>query len=99
MAGKKDEFSEDIREDRFVGGLESAPGFPSDDAAIPEVLYQVLEGKVYLLQSWKDGSSLRGELKLEDLENLVGSPPKAGWYDAAGKYLGSAAPTASWLDG
>ena len=80
--GRDDEF----RVDRFT---DFAPGMPLDPDAIPEVRYQVLEGRVHLLQRWKDGTTLRGEIELRTLENLVGAPPQEGWYNALGHYLGA----------
>lgn len=86
-----------FRVERFVGGLESAIGMPTDPNAIPKVRYQVLNGKVFLLQHWKDGSTLRGEIELQTLANLAGGAPQEGWYDATGTYLGSE-PDLGWLE-
>jgi hypothetical protein len=72
-------------------------GMPTDPDAIPEVHYQVLGEKVYQLQSWKDGSTVRGEIEMQTLANLMGgATPQEGWYDVLGNYLG-AVPDADWL--
>lgn len=67
-----------------------APGVPLDQDAIPEVLFQVLLGRVYTLTRWKDGSTVRGEIPLAELEALAGKPvTREGWYDVLGRYLGA----------
>lgn len=66
-----------------------APGVPIDSDAIPVLRYQALLGRVYVLQRWKSGASVRGEMPLAELEALVGGGVKEGWYNALGKYLGS----------
>ncbi len=96
MKRTRDRMNRGFRVERFVGGLESAIGMPSDPNAIPEVRYQVLGEKVFLLQHWKDGSTLRGEIELQTLADLAGGAPQEGWYDATGRYLGSS-PEADWL--
>lgn len=84
-----DKKSSGFRVERFVGGLESAIGMPSDPDAIPEVRYQVLGDKVFSLQHWKDDSTLRGEIELQTLADLAGiSPRKAGmtcWVPISGR--------------
>lgn len=66
-----------------------APGVPLDTDAIPELLYQVLLGRVYSRLTWKDGSTSRGEVELADLESIAGQPiTREGWYDAMGRYIG-----------
>lgn len=87
--GRDDEF----RVERFT---DFAPGMPLDPNAIPEVHYQVLAEKVFLLQRWKNGSTLRGEIEMETLAQRIGSQPQEGWYDVLGTYLG-AAPDFDWL--
>jgi hypothetical protein len=70
-----------------------APGVPDDPDAVPELLYQVLLGRVYTLTRWRDGSTARGEVSLADLEAVAGGTvSKEGWYDALGKYLGGELP-------
>lgn len=77
----------------WEGKTSWAPGVPDDPDAIPELLYQVILGRVHTLTRWKDGSTSRGEVTLQDLEALAGQAiTKEGWYDALGKYLGSEAP-------
>ena len=98
MKPTRDRKSSGFRVERFVGGLDSAIGMPADPYAIPEVRYQVLGEKVFLLQHWKDGSTLRGEIELQTLADLAGSSLQEGWYDATGRYLG-AVPEADWLKG
>jgi hypothetical protein len=65
-----------------------AIGVPEDPDAIPEVRYQLLQGRVYTLKTWRDGSTIRGEIDLDTLAVVVGSTPQEGWYDALGNYLG-----------
>lgn len=97
MKRTRDKFSDRIRTERFTGGLESAIGMPSDPDAIPEVRYQVLGEKVFLLQHWKNGSSLRSEIEMQTLVSLMGgSVPREGWYDVTGAYLGPE-PDPGWL--
>lgn len=98
MKRTRDRKSSGFRVERFVGGLDSAIGMPIDPNAIPEVRYQVLDGTVFLLQHWKDGSTLRGEIEMETLAQLIGAPPQEGWYDVTGAYLGSVLDLA-WLRG
>lgn len=70
-----------------------APGVPDDPDAIPELLYQVLEGKVHTRLTWRDGSVSRGEVPLADLAAVAGKTiTKEGWYDALGKYIGAEPP-------
>ena len=73
----------------WIGKTDFAPGVPVDPASIPQVRYQALHGNVYTLAQWQDGSTARGEVPLAELEALVGSPPKEGWYDSDGTYLGA----------
>lgn len=66
------------------------PGVPEDEDAIPEILYQVLLGNVYTLTRWKDSSTARGQMTLQDLEARLGfTVVKEGWYSVMGDYLGS----------
>jgi len=65
------------------------PGMPDDLTQIPTLVYQVIEGRVFTLEKWPNGTTTRGEATLEALQRLHGSAPKAGWYSASGKYLGS----------
>lgn len=70
-----------------------APGVPDDPDAVPELLYQVLLGRVYTLTRWTDGSTARGEVPLADLEAVAGKPvTREGWYDALGAYVGPELP-------
>lgn len=70
-----------------------APGVSDDPDAVPELLYQVLLGRVYTLTRWRDGSTARGEVPLADLEGVAGKPvTKEGWYDALGSYVGPELP-------
>jgi len=72
-----------------------APGVPDDPEAIPELYYQALLGRVYTLTRWKDGSTARGEVTLEDLGAVAGSAIyKEGWYDALGAFIGAELPGA-----
>ncbi len=41
-----------------------APGVPDDPDAVPELLYQVLLGKVFTLTRWRDGSTHGARLHL-----------------------------------
>lgn len=77
----------------WPGKMSFAPGVPDDPDAIPELLYQVLLGRVFTLTRWRDGSTARGELPLAEFEKLTGSTvAKEGWYDALGQYIGSELP-------
>lgn len=77
----------------WEGKTDFAPGVPDDQDAIPELFYQVLLGRVYTLTRWKDGSTARGEVTLQELEQLADAAiTKEGWYDALVKYLGSELP-------
>ena len=70
-----------------------APGVPDDLGAVPELLYQVLLGRVFTLMRWRDGSTARGETQLANLEAVAGSAvTREGWYDALGKYIGPELP-------
>jgi hypothetical protein len=66
-----------------------APGVPDDPGAVPDTYYQVLLGNVYTLTRWADGSTVRGEVQLAELEVLVGGPLREGWYGTTGGYLGT----------
>jgi hypothetical protein len=80
------------RMDQFI------PGMPDDPAELPELLFQVMLGKVYSINRWPDESTARGELTLAELEERFGEPVvKEGWYSATGEYLG-AQPPGSLLD-
>jgi len=72
----------------WAGKVEFAPGVPLDPADVPKLRYQTIMGRVYVLQRWPDGSTVRGEITLQELEALVGSQVREGWYDALGNYLG-----------
>lgn len=65
-----------------------APGVPEKEDAGPMLRYQALLGRVYMLQTWPNGSSARGEIPLAQLEALAGGPVKEGWYNALGEWLG-----------
>jgi hypothetical protein len=66
------------------------PGMPADPDKIPQLRYQVIGGRVYSLQKWRDGSSARGEIGLDVLERLRGKPvTREGWYDALGEWIGA----------
>jgi hypothetical protein len=74
----------------WEGKTSFMPGVPDDEDAIPEVLYQVLLGNVYVLTRWKDGSTARGQILLQDLEDRLGfTIVKEGWYDVLGTYKGA----------
>lgn len=88
MAGEQGDNEFEAGE-HWDGKTSFAPGVPDDQDAVPEVLYQVLLGRVFTLTRWKDGSTARGEVALADLEALSGGPiTKEGWYDVLGRYLG-----------
>lgn len=77
----------------WVDKTSFAPGVPDDLGAVPELLYQVLLGRVFTLTRWRDGSTARGEVQLADLEAVAGSAvTREGWYDALGKYIGPELP-------
>lgn len=69
------------------------PGMPEDLSELPELLFQVILGRVYVLNRWPNESTTRGELTLEELETRFGSRvTKEGWYSASGVYLGAHPP-------
>lgn len=74
------------------------PGMPDDLSSLPELLFQVILGKVYSVSRWPNESTTRGEMTLAELEARFGEPVlKEGWYSASGNYLG-ANPPGSLLD-
>lgn len=74
--------------------LERMAYLPVDESTLPDTKYFVVGGKVFSSKRWKDGSIARGEITLQQLEGLAGSPiSKEGFYDFDGTYLG---PT--WTD-
>lgn len=75
---------------RWAEKTEHAIGMPSDPDAIPTRRYQVLHGSVFTLVVWKDGSTARGQVDLEVMQDLVGKDValREGWYDALGNFLG-----------
>lgn len=69
------------------------PGMPDDISLLPELLFQVVLGKVYSINRWPDETTARGELTLAELEARFGeSILKEGWYSASGAYLGAQPP-------
>jgi hypothetical protein len=66
-------------------------GLPSDLSQLPTLRYQALQGRVFTLQVWPDGSTVRGEVEVTHLEGLAGGGIKEGWYDALGNFLGAEA--------
>lgn len=92
MAGETDDRSFEPGPD-WADKTSFAPGVPDDQDAVPELLYQVLLGRVFTLTRWRDGSTARGEVPLTDLEAVAGSTvTREGWYDALGKYVGPELP-------
>ena len=70
-----------------------APGVPDDPGLLPTTLYQALAGRVYTLVTYPDESTVRGEIPLEQLEDIVGSGRVLeGWYSITGEYLGEHPP-------
>lgn len=53
----------------------------------PTLRFQVLLGRVYVLQKWDNGSAAHLETETSHLEKLHGSKIQDGWYDANGVYL------------
>lgn len=79
----------ELRTDRWKEKTDFIPGFVPGETDIPELRYQVLSGNVYTLQVWRDGSTARGQMTLDELEGQLGKRvTKQGWYDHAGTYLG-----------
>ena len=77
MAGETDDRSFEPGPD-WADKTSFAPGVPDDPDAVPELLYQVLLGRVFTLTRWRDGSTARGEVPLADLERdhpTSGLPP------------------------
>lgn len=89
MAADDDDGFDGFGSARWRDKTNYAPGVPDDPDAIPEVRFQVLLGRVHVLKRWRDGSTVRGELDLDFIEGLSGAPPREGWYDALGTYLGA----------
>lgn len=86
---RKDGWGEGILPEELREKYAFAPGVPTDPAAIPTVRFQVLGGRVYTLEVWKDGSTVRGEMPLADLSHRFGRKvEQEGWYDVLGTYLG-----------
>ena len=83
-----------LRTDRWKEKTNFVPGLVFDEdgkADIPDLRFQVLGGKVFSIQTWRDGSTGRGEMSLEDLGKKLGKNiTKEGWYDFDGTYLGLA---------
>lgn len=77
---------EEIR--RWKEKTDYVPGLASD-TDIPEVRFQVQGPQVYTLQVWRDGTTARGQMTLEQLAAYLGQPiTKEGWYDHTGRYYG-----------
>ena len=71
-----------------------APGMPDDPGLLPTTLYQALAGRVYTLVTWSDGSTVHGEVPLQQLEDIVGKGNvREGWYSISGFYLGGQPPS------
>lgn len=67
-----------------------APGQPASWDEAPTLIYQVLAGRVFTLKTWPDGSSARGEVTLEVLEDLTGEKiTREGFYNALGEFQGA----------
>jgi hypothetical protein len=88
MAGENDDVPFELTA-RLLDKMDFAPGVPDDPDAVPSLYYQALLGNVYTLQRWKDGSTVRGEVPLADLEALTGGSLREGWYSASGQFLGA----------
>jgi len=89
MSGEEEERPEGQWDDR----TDFAPGLPLDPADAPETLYQALLGRVYTLQRRRDGTRSRGEVPLQQLQDLLGDRPvREGWYSASGDWLGAHPP-------
>lgn len=62
------------------------------EAPAPTLRYQLLQGQVYSLQIWTDGSTMRGQVPISELEDRVGVAPgtalEEGWYNAFGEFMG-----------
>lgn len=70
--------------------MDFAPGVPTDPSVIPELCYQLLNGQVFTLMVWRSGSTARGSVPMQELQDRVGSSElEEGWYNALGEYLGS----------
>ncbi len=73
----------------WEGKTDFLVGVPDDPAEAPMTYYQALQGNVYTLTMWRDGSTARGEVPLSVLEALIGKGVKEGWYNATGAFLGT----------
>lgn len=76
---------------RWVEKTAYAPGVPDDPKLIPTLRYLKQGDRVYTLQKWRDGATVRGEVKvdaLNDLRQEEGEATEDGWYNALGIFLG-----------
>lgn len=74
-------------DDRFMGAI----GLPVDLSELPTTRYLLAYGRVWTTTTWPDESTARGEVPLQQLQDLAGEDVKLreGWYDATGAYLGT----------
>lgn len=85
-----DEFTQE-EIDRWREKTDFVPGL-GQDVDVPETRFQVQGPQVYTLQVWRDGSTARGQITLDQFEAYLGAPvKKEGWYDHLGNYLGDEA--------
>ena len=62
-------------------------------SSLPELFFQVILGKAFILNRWPNESTSRGETTIAELEARFGAPlSKEGWYSASGAYLGTQLP-------
>ncbi len=55
----------------------------------PVMRYQLLQGRIFTLQLFPDGSTARGEVGREEFEAYTSRPlGDEGWYDPFGEFLG-----------
>ena len=76
----------------WEGKMSFLPGMPDDLSQMPTLHYQLIQGRVFTLLRWPNGSVSRGEVPLQQLRNLTQEPLEDGWYSSAATYLGTELP-------
>lgn len=80
--------TDDVTSERWAEKTDSLIGIDLD-APAPVMRYQLLQGSLYTLQMFPDGSTARGMLEPSEFEQFTGRPlGDDGWYDPRGEFLG-----------
>lgn len=80
--------ADDETSERWAEKTDSLIGCDLSQPA-PVMRYQLLQGRIYTLQLFPDGSTARGEVEREEFERFTSrSLGDDGWYDPFGEYLG-----------